>query len=153
MPETKSKQHEQKARYHGGDPVRDELLPYGSQSVTEEDAGAVKVAARDDWITLGPRIDAFEEVVSEYCGADHAVAFSSGTAALHAAVAHTLPMSELDRINWIYVKRVPEGSGAWGREKNISVHGSHGFTRIKKRHGWKRKRCGTIRVDGGPMRI
>jgi UDP-4-amino-4,6-dideoxy-N-acetyl-beta-L-altrosamine transaminase len=70
----------------GGTPVRDDLLPYGSQSVTEEDAEAVKEAVQHDWITQGPRIDRFEETVADCCGAQHGVAFSSGTAALHAAV-------------------------------------------------------------------
>lgn len=72
---------------NGGDPVRDDLLPYGSQSVTGSDADAVREAVLDDWITQGPRIDAFEEAVAGHCDAEHAVAFCNGTAALHAAVA------------------------------------------------------------------
>ena len=72
---------------NGGPPVRDELLPYGSQCITEEDADVVREAVLDDWITQGPRIDRFEERAANRFDADHAVAFSSGTTALHAAVA------------------------------------------------------------------
>lgn len=40
---------------------------------------------RSDRLTQGPAVDAFEEDVARTCGAPYAVAFSSGTAALHAA--------------------------------------------------------------------
>jgi perosamine synthetase len=69
----------------GGTPVRDTLLPYGRQQVTEEDIAAVVEVLRSDWLTTGPKIGEFEEAVAAFVGAAHAVAFSSGTAALHAA--------------------------------------------------------------------
>ncbi len=81
----------------GGTPVRNDLLPYGSQSIREEDVEAVKEAVRSDRITQGPRIDQFEDAVADYCGAEHGVAFSSGTAALHAAV-HAAGISEGDEV-------------------------------------------------------
>ena len=56
------------------------------QSITDEDVQAVADVLRSDWITQGPMIHAFEERVAAYCGARYAVAFSSGTAALHGAV-------------------------------------------------------------------
>ena len=41
-------------------------------------------AFRSNWIApLGPMVDAFEQEVREYIGVAHAVALSSGTAALH----------------------------------------------------------------------
>lgn len=40
---------------------------------------------RGDWLTQGPAIAEFEDAVAAACGVPHAVAFSSGTAALHAA--------------------------------------------------------------------
>ena len=46
---------------------------------------AVADALRSELITQGPLIERFEEAVADYVGARHAVAFSSGTAALHAA--------------------------------------------------------------------
>ena len=41
---------------------------------------------RSDWLTTGPKIAEFEEAIAGFVGARHAVSFSSGTAALHAAV-------------------------------------------------------------------
>jgi perosamine synthetase len=71
---------------HGGAPVREVLLPYGLQHLTDEDVAAVVEVLRSDWITTGPKVAEFEEAVAAVAGARHAVAFSSGTAALHAAV-------------------------------------------------------------------
>lgn len=61
------------------------FLPYARQSISEEEIAAVAAVLRQDWITRGPEVVAFEEKVAHYCGAKYAVAFSSGTAALYAA--------------------------------------------------------------------
>lgn len=71
---------------HGGKPVRDTLLPYGRQTVEEEDIAAVVNVLRSDWLTTGPDIEEFERAVAERVDAKYGVAFSSGTAALHGAV-------------------------------------------------------------------
>jgi UDP-4-amino-4,6-dideoxy-N-acetyl-beta-L-altrosamine transaminase len=71
---------------HGGPPVRATLLPYGRQALDEDDVQAVVAALRSDWLTTGPRVEAFERAVAALVGAVHGVAVSSGTAALHAAV-------------------------------------------------------------------
>ena len=60
-------------------------LPYGRQSITEQDVAAVCKVLRSDWLTQGPTVPAFEKAVAEYCGANHAVAVNSGTSALHLA--------------------------------------------------------------------
>lgn len=70
---------------HGGRPVRKNLLPYGRQSIDDEDIQAVVQVLRSDWITTGPTVADFEEAFARYVGASHAVSFSSGTAALHGA--------------------------------------------------------------------
>jgi UDP-4-amino-4,6-dideoxy-N-acetyl-beta-L-altrosamine transaminase len=62
-------------------------LPYSCQWVTGDDIRAVSRALRSDWITQGPAISEFEERFARFVGARHAVAVSSGTAALHAACA------------------------------------------------------------------
>jgi perosamine synthetase len=62
-------------------------LPYGRQRVDEDDIAAVVEVLRGDWLTTGPRVAEFERAVAEFTGARHAVAVSSGTAALHAAMA------------------------------------------------------------------
>jgi perosamine synthetase len=69
----------------GGTPVRSTFLPYAHQQVNDDDVAAVVAALRSDWLTTGPRIPAFEEELAAVTGARHAVAFSSGTAALHGA--------------------------------------------------------------------
>src|SRR5947208_16001453 len=70
---------------HGGRPVRQSLLPYGRQSLTEADIAAVVDVLRSDWITTGPKVAEFEAAIASYVGAEFGVSFSSGTAALHAA--------------------------------------------------------------------
>ena len=70
----------------GGTPVRATLLPYGHQQISEDDIAAVVEVLRSDWLTTGPHVSEFEAAFADRVGAQHAVAVSSGTAALHAAV-------------------------------------------------------------------
>jgi UDP-4-amino-4,6-dideoxy-N-acetyl-beta-L-altrosamine transaminase len=69
----------------GGLPVRQSMLPYGHHSVDQDDIQAVVQVLQSDWLTTGPAVQGFEEAFAAYVGAKHAVAVSSGTAALHAA--------------------------------------------------------------------
>jgi len=69
----------------GGTPVRKTLLPYGRQSIGEDDIQAVTDVLRSDWLTTGPKVAEFEEAFAAWVGARYAVSFSSGTAALHGA--------------------------------------------------------------------
>lgn len=62
------------------------FIPYGRQIVDEADIAAVVEVLRSDWLTTGPTVDRFEEEFARYVGAEHAVAVSSGTAALHLAM-------------------------------------------------------------------
>lgn len=71
---------------HGGSPVRTTLLPYGRQSIDDDDIREVVAVLRSDWLTTGPKVAEFEEAFAAYVGSRHAVSFSSGTAALHGAV-------------------------------------------------------------------
>lgn len=59
------------------------FIPYGRQVVEEEDIAAVAEVLRSDWLTTGPLVERFEQAFAAYVGARHAVAASSGTAALH----------------------------------------------------------------------
>lgn len=63
-----------------------EFLPYGRQTIEDDDVAAVAEALRADYLTTGPRVEAFEQAFAEAVGARHAVACSSGTAALHLAM-------------------------------------------------------------------
>jgi perosamine synthetase len=65
--------------------VSQTFLPYGRQEISDADVAAVSRALHDSLITQGPTVEAFEEAIAGYLGARHAVAFSSGTAALHGA--------------------------------------------------------------------
>ncbi|HEY3001682.1 MAG TPA: UDP-4-amino-4,6-dideoxy-N-acetyl-beta-L-altrosamine transaminase [Kribbellaceae bacterium] len=67
--------------------MSDRILPYGRQSINEDDIEAVAAVLRGDWLTTGPAVTAFEEAVSEVAGGHPAVSCTSGTAALHIAYA------------------------------------------------------------------
>lgn len=60
-------------------------IPYGRQTITQEDIDAVTEVLRSDYLTQGPSIPEFERSFAAYTGAKHAVAVSNGTAALHLA--------------------------------------------------------------------
>lgn len=62
------------------------MIPYGRQTIDEQDIEAVVDALRSDWLTTGPAIESFERAFAEVVGTRHAVAVSNGTAALHAAM-------------------------------------------------------------------
>jgi UDP-4-amino-4,6-dideoxy-N-acetyl-beta-L-altrosamine transaminase len=66
--------------------VPGKYLPYGHQSINEDDIRAVLDVLKGEWLTTGPAVESFEAAVAEYAGASYAVSFSSGTAALHGAM-------------------------------------------------------------------
>jgi UDP-4-amino-4,6-dideoxy-N-acetyl-beta-L-altrosamine transaminase len=61
-------------------------IPYGKHWIDQEDIDSVIKVLKGDWITQGPTIDKFEKAIADYVGARYAVAFNSGTAALHSAM-------------------------------------------------------------------
>jgi UDP-4-amino-4,6-dideoxy-N-acetyl-beta-L-altrosamine transaminase len=63
------------------------VIPYGRQSVNEDDIAAVASVLRGDWLTTGPTVTAFEHALEQLTGAPRAVSATSGTAALHIAYA------------------------------------------------------------------
>jgi len=62
------------------------MLPYGRQTIEDDDIAAVAEALKADFLTTGPLVEAFERAFAETVGARHAVACSNGTAALHLAM-------------------------------------------------------------------
>jgi UDP-4-amino-4,6-dideoxy-N-acetyl-beta-L-altrosamine transaminase len=62
------------------------MLPYGRQCLDEEDVNAVIEVLRSSWLTTGPAVEKFEQTFANAVGVPEAVAVSSGTAALHAAM-------------------------------------------------------------------
>lgn len=61
------------------------FLPYGRQTIEDDDIAAVAAALRGELLTTGPAVAAFEDAFASRVGAPHAVACNSGTAALHLA--------------------------------------------------------------------
>jgi UDP-4-amino-4,6-dideoxy-N-acetyl-beta-L-altrosamine transaminase len=70
-------------------------LPYGRQCIDDDDVAAVTAVLRGDFLTTGPSVDAFEIALAESVGASYAVVCSSGTSALHIAMA-ALKLGEND---------------------------------------------------------
>lgn len=73
------------------------FLPYGRQSITDDDVSAVTETLKADWITRGPKVQEFEEAVAAYCGAKYAVAFNTGSSALEGAT-HAAEICQFDRV-------------------------------------------------------
>jgi dTDP-4-amino-4,6-dideoxygalactose transaminase len=63
------------------------MLPYGRQTIEDQDVQAVAEALRSDWLTTGPQVDAFERELAEWTGGVPCTVVSNGTAALHVAYA------------------------------------------------------------------
>jgi len=61
------------------------FIPYGKQSIDQQDIDATVETLHSDYLTTGPKIREFEEALALYCGADYCVAVANGTAALHLA--------------------------------------------------------------------
>jgi len=72
-------------------------VPYGRQLIEDDDIAAVTAALRSDYLTTGPLVGEFEKALADVAGASHAVAFNSGTAALHAAY-HALGIGPGDEV-------------------------------------------------------
>jgi perosamine synthetase len=73
------------------------MIPYGRQSIDNDDIDAVLQVLHSDWLTTGPKVAEFEETFARYVGAKYAVAVSSGTAALHCAM-YALGISSSDEV-------------------------------------------------------
>lgn len=77
------------------------MIPYGRQTIEEDDIQAVVEVLRSDWLTTGPKVEEFEEAFAEYVGAKYAVSFSSGTAALHGAISIVEPTRNIQHTSEI----------------------------------------------------
>lgn len=61
------------------------MIPYGTQSITEDDISAVVETLRSPYLTQGPKIEQFEDALATYSGAQYASCTNSATSALHIA--------------------------------------------------------------------
>ncbi|MDR3777254.1 MAG: DegT/DnrJ/EryC1/StrS family aminotransferase [Terracidiphilus sp.] len=66
--------------------VKEQIIPFHSADVGEEEAKAAAEVIRSGWLTMGPKTIEFEKQFASYVGAKHAVGVSSCTAALHLAL-------------------------------------------------------------------
>ena len=73
------------------------MIPYGRQSISEDDIAAVVRSLRSDFLTCGPEVEAFEREFAAFVGAKHAVAVCNATAALHLAM-QVLGIEKGDRV-------------------------------------------------------
>ncbi len=59
------------------------FIPYGKQTIDEEDINSIVEVLKSDYLTTGPKVKEFEDSIAKYCDAKYCVAVSNGTAALH----------------------------------------------------------------------
>lgn len=61
------------------------MIPYGRQDITQADVDAVVAVLQSDYLTQGPAVPSFEQIVSTHVSAKHGLAVNSATSALHIA--------------------------------------------------------------------
>jgi len=62
------------------------MIPLSSPDITEAEIDAVTAVLRTNSLSLGPRLEEFEQAFAGFHAMPHAIAVSSGTAALHLAI-------------------------------------------------------------------
>ena len=78
------------------------MIPYGRQSITDEDIDAVVAVLKSDYLTQGEAVPAFEQGLADYCQVPHVIACNNGTTALHLACA----VLELGAEDWAWVSAI-----------------------------------------------
>ena len=74
------------------------MIPYGKQNINQDDIDAVVDVLNSDFLTQGPQVPRFEEIVADQVGSKYAVAVNSATSALHIACMAL----ELGRGDWLW---------------------------------------------------
>lgn len=78
------------------------MIPYGRQSITDEDIDAVVAVLKSDYLTQGEAVPAFEQGLADYCRVPHVIACNNGTTALHLACT----VLELGGDDWAWVSAI-----------------------------------------------
>lgn len=126
------------------------VIPYGKQSIGNEEIAALQRALTSDFLTCGPEVEAFESELAARTGAKHAIAVSSATAALHLAMLAgevkpgqrviTSPNTFLASANCAaYVGAIPDFSDIDPVSYNLDP--------TKLEHGWKNDTSAVVAVD------
>ncbi|MBU0898244.1 MAG: DegT/DnrJ/EryC1/StrS family aminotransferase [Nanoarchaeota archaeon] len=71
-----------KPAIEGGEPIRNEFLPFGKPTIGEEEINEMVDTLKSGWLSMGPKTIKFEEAFKEYVGADYAISCNSCTMAL-----------------------------------------------------------------------
>ena len=66
--------------------IREQIIPFHSADVGEQEAQAAAAVVRSGWLTMGAKTIEFEQKFASYVGAKHAVGVNSCTAGLHLAL-------------------------------------------------------------------
>lgn len=66
--------------------LKQHAIPFFKPTVGEEEIQSVVETLRSGWLTTGPKVKQFEQDFSTRVGANHAIAVSSATSALHLAL-------------------------------------------------------------------
>ena len=97
------------------------MIPYGRQSIEQDDIDAVIKVLTSDFLTQGESVGEFEKKLAEYCGAKCAGVVSSGTAALHAAF-FAIGLAEGDEfITSSMTFAATANAGLWQKGKPVFV--------------------------------
>jgi perosamine synthetase len=72
-------------------------IPLSAPDITEAEIAAVTAVLRTSRLSLGPRMEEFEQAIARYVGTTHAVAVNSGTSALHLCI-RALGIAEGDEV-------------------------------------------------------
>lgn len=59
------------------------FIPYGKQTINDDDIQSVVDVLKSDFLTTGPQVEAFEKAIAKYCNVKYCISVSNGTAALH----------------------------------------------------------------------
>ena len=73
------------------------IIPYGRQSIEQDDIEAVVNTLQSDFLTQGPKVLEFEKKFADYIGSKYAVAVNNATSGLHLSVL-SLGLSKGDRV-------------------------------------------------------
>ena len=74
------------------------MIPYGRQSISEEDIDYVIQTLKSEWITQGPKVAEFEKEIEKKIGCEHSVAANSATSCLHLAC----KALDLKKNDWVW---------------------------------------------------
>lgn len=82
--------------------MREIVIPYGKQDISQQDIDRVVEVLNSDFLTQGPQVPAFENALAEYTGANYALAVNSATSALHIACLAL----ELGQGDWLWTSPI-----------------------------------------------